>query len=194
MLDIELQKEIDIEIEKANPAIKSFLQDRYFRDTIDLVVKVSQLTPEQAESIELETILYVLGESDYVLLGEAIKNECGIKNQNTLDQVCKDLNDFILAKLNKITPDDPNSDLQKLEIRREQDKTPAEQDSKILRDNILENIGLDLKNNPKTDQIEKELKNIPNIKADDHLHDVYRELPDEQDNIIKTEIDLNTKN
>ena len=99
MLNTELQKDINIEIEKAGPALKDFLAAKYFRENMDLILKVNKLTLDQGEAVELETILHILGLSDHATIDEALQAECYIDKKEMVSQVTKDVKDYIISKL-----------------------------------------------------------------------------------------------
>ncbi len=102
MLNPNLKKDIELEINKAEPKIKDFLLDDYFRETMDLIFRVNRLTNEQGEAVELETILFLLKLSNYEKIDEAIQNECSIENASTSKQIIQDLESYIFQKTNKI--------------------------------------------------------------------------------------------
>ena len=180
MLNTQLQQDINIEIEKAEDSVKAFLMDGYFRDTVDLILKVNKLTPDQGESVELETVMHILKISDYEKLEDGIKNECGIQNEQTIVQVVKDIRDYILSKLSAAP--------QEIKVM------SSEVDTKPLRNIIQDAYGKDVMGPVVLDyyedrrleesvpQIEntQTKKEIPMIK-NDIMHDVYRELPSAED-------------
>ncbi len=102
MLNPDLKKDVEIEINKAEPKIKDFLLSDYFRETMDLIFRVNRLTKEQGEAVELETILFLLKISNYTNIEDSIKTECGIENISTTKQVIQDLNSYIFEKTKKI--------------------------------------------------------------------------------------------
>ncbi len=99
MLNPELQSDLNLEIEKSTPEIKSFLSGKYFRDTMDLVIKVNKLSDDQAESVELETVLNILDLSDHDNISDALHSECDISSEPVMSQVLKDLQEYIFAKI-----------------------------------------------------------------------------------------------
>lgn len=99
MLNPELKKDIEVEISKSEALIQEFLNGNYFRETLDLVFKVNRLNEIQKESVELETILYILNLSNYEEIGEAIKTECSIETASTAKQLSEDLEKYIFSKL-----------------------------------------------------------------------------------------------
>lgn len=201
MLNADLQKDIDIEIEKAEEHVKSFLLDKYFRDTMDLIIKVNKLTEEEGEAVELETIMIILGISEFTNIHEAIQKESGIKTQATVDQIVKDLQVYVFDKLNNVKP---------VEI------VKSEEVKRPLRNEITDAYGsivdgpkvfdyyeekrqeekkfIDSSSNREleSDTVKENSKSIPptiNYITED-MHDVYRELPDKDDKIIKREIEI----
>jgi hypothetical protein len=216
MLNPELKKDLDIEIEKSEPLTKEFLTSDYFRETMDLVFKVNRLNDEQKESVELETILYILGLSNYENITDAIKDECGLETPATIRQLTDDLDKYILEKIKSKT----------LEISIE--KNDSTETSNILSvlpmsselpentSNIFEGVGdikvknlldknfdveinepRDLVKNIITPETKKQAENITNKIEEGEisqpveekkLGDVYRERLDEMDTIIKKEI------
>lgn len=102
MLNPELQSAIDEEIDKSPKLVQDFLRDKYFQDTFAIIQKVNRISPEQRESLELETILMVLGISDYASIEDAIKNEVGVNgeqaNEATVRQLASDVKEYILSR------------------------------------------------------------------------------------------------
>lgn len=102
MLNPSLKKDVEVEIDKADPKIKDFLLDDYFRETMDLIFRVNRLTNEQGEAVELETILFLLKLSNYENINDAIQTECNIENPSTSKQIIADLNSYIFEKTKKM--------------------------------------------------------------------------------------------
>lgn len=197
MLNPELQKNIDEEIEKAKDDVKAFLRDSYWRDTVDLIIKVNKLNDTQAEGIELETILYMLGLSDYTDLHEAIAKECSIQNERTSDQVYKDIKDFLLEKIYPTKTIKINS---------------GNLDDKPLRNVVQDAFGKNMSgprninydprtlvqdssnqtnsNTNRPEHIEEKEKIINSSNYDTLNLDLYREPVDETEKALKREIDL----
>lgn len=189
MLNPDLQKEIDLEIDNAPEDIRNFLRDKYFTDTMTLIERVNKLTPEQSESIELEVIMSLLGISDYADIVEAIKKEGGLATDGEVRQVAKDLKDYIFEKLN------PQP------IMRIDKSAPA---SEPLRNIIYDAYGKEMlgpkvldyyedkrsHSKPEESNVSVDNQNVPTIKNSDVSYDVYRELPEEDDKIMKREVDI----
>ncbi len=135
MLNPELQKDINLEITKAEPLIQEFLTRDYFRETMDLVFKVNRLNEIQKESVELETILYILNLSNYENIGEAIKAECSIETTNTVKQLSDDLEKYIFEKLKitktKIVDSELEEETKKLEVLNTKNKEARVLESEI---------------------------------------------------------------
>lgn len=209
MLNPELQKDINIEIEKADNSVKIFLLDKYFRDTMDLIIRVNKLTSEQGENVELETILNILKLTDYQNIYDAIKTECSIENEATVNQVVSDLNNYIFVKLGavpapiKVISDDNDSRPLRNIIQDEygkevlgpvalnyyeQKRLGAEftgQEKIFDLENVKPDESLLNKNIPMIEQTHAEMMK-------NKMSDVYRELPDAEDKIIKREIEAFT--
>ncbi|MDQ5957078.1 MAG: hypothetical protein QG614_52 [Patescibacteria group bacterium] len=207
MLNQELQKEIDLEIDKAKDEIKDFIRSKYFTDTMELIERVNKLTEEQSESIELEVIMFLLGISDYKNIEEAVKDQAGLVTGGEVKQVSKDINDYILDKINPTPNIRTETDKAKNEPLRniiqdaygkemlgpkvlnyydgKRNKTPLEgevsdkvEGDAILKDNILKQSSSPSK------------VAVPKISMNDVSYDVYREKPSEEDNIMKREVEI----
>ncbi len=228
MLNANLQKDIDIEIENASESVKSFIRDKYFRDTFDLIIKANNLNSVQAEAIELETILFILGLSNYSNIEEAIKKECFIQNIKTVDQVNKDIKDYIFDKLSNVSTvkaeevfivKDNQKPLRNIiqdsygqdilgpkVLDYYEDKRSGVIPVKDIELATITDVSKDIKLNQKDisintevsnkDKIEKDYvnKTLPKIETriinNQDMHDVYRELPENEDKVIKREIEI----
>lgn len=147
MLNPELQKDINLEIAKAEPLIQEFLTRDYFRETLDLVFKVNRLNEVQKESVELETILYILNLSNYENISEAIKAECSIETTNTVKQLGDDLEKYIFEKIKstkaKIVNEELEEETKKLEVV---NKTKEEEEVLTTENKSMAEAGLRVKN------------------------------------------------
>lgn len=144
MLNPELQKDITLEIVKAEPLIQEFLTRDYFRETMDLVFKVNRLNEVQKESVELETILYILNLSNYENISEAIKAECSIETINTVKQLSDDLEKYIFEKIKstkaKIVDEEIEEETKKIDlVKTETLNTDTENNTINLFSGITEN-------------------------------------------------------
>jgi hypothetical protein len=199
MLNPELQKNIDLEIEKSPVEISEFLHGKYFKDTISMISRVSKLNETQLESLELEVILNVLKLSEYKNFYDAVLNEVFPENLSASDeeklkintqtkQISSDIQSYIFYKLEKTEND--------------QDLIKKEVDTKNLRQEISEKVeGQNafnlLKTNNNTKKIDTETKSvekqnfvtIPNIALQSEPIDFYKEKVDPVDKVIKKEIE-----
>ena len=178
MLNPELQSQIDVEIEKATPVVQEFLHGKDFTETVALISKVNKLSDEQSESLELESVLYVLGLSDHDTVKDWVIAEVGVKKD--IDQVVSDVNNYIISKIpglstvssmvtNKESPLDKTSSLR--------DQIIVDKDDNILR------TSKSLQPNTTTapNLITESVASVPIINQDSVFHDVYRELPKNED-------------
>lgn len=221
MLNPNLKKDIELEINKAEPKIKDFLLDDYFRETMDLIFRVNRLTNEQGEAVELETILFLLKLSNYEKIDEAIQNECSIENASTSKQIIQDLESYIFQKTNKIEDSlnvlEENKSVVlpvKEKIEESEEKTSSENmeteedninkgfnmlgSNKIIKEarDILKNEDIfKAGNDTLTNKISLPFESVvPVIKTPEPLGDVYLERVSEDEKSIKKEIIVTNNN
>jgi hypothetical protein len=137
MLNPELQKQISEEISKAPKPIQKFLTGTYFRETMELISRVNQLSVEQSEGVELEVILHILKLNDYTKLREALEKECKINESKKLDQLDLDLHRYVFSVLEK---DQIEQSVESLEIIPEEtnkgtDQTSIQSNNEVVNSN-----------------------------------------------------------
>jgi hypothetical protein len=189
MLNPELKKDIDVEIAKSEPLIQGFLSGEYFRETMDLVFKVNRLNEIQKESVELETILYILKLSNYENIYEAIKTECSIETENTAKQLSDDLEKYIFNKLYNEEALEGGI-VKRIEISAAE-AAPEEVAAVGVKNLINENFDIknprDLVKNTSASEVLAPAEDDI-LEGGAKLGDVYREKPDLQETNLKKEI------
>ncbi len=213
MLNPELQENINLEIEKSNPDTADFLKDKYFRDTIDMISRVNKLTPEQSESLELETVLFILKLSEYAnfydaVLSEVFPENISVENEEKLKtniktkQISSDIESYIFVKLKEeeAKPKEVFKEVKEGEYDKKDQfdnlDSILKSSTKNLREEIKEKLDDQnafnlLKINPNIKKLELEKPaTVPNIIIQSEPIDFYKEKVDDVDKVIKKEIDV----
>lgn len=174
----DLQAQIDVEIEKADPSIKEFLHGKYFKDTLGTISRVNRLTSDQTEGLELEIILEILGMNDYQNFDEAVQKELGegegAIESNKIAQIIKDVNEYVFDQIRQKNNVPTENKVVKVH-------TSEEEKEELIKAELRKIIA-------KEDQKPKgEVRKIEYIPPKPVDYDIYREKLEEDDTIMKTE-------
>lgn len=188
MLNPELQHDIDIEIDKANYELRTFIRSPYFKDTLELLYRVHHVDNiDNQEALELEVLLYLLNISEYNDIKEAIMSEVynnDIRYNSDLESLVKDINIYLINKSNedndissiyKRKPDEYKDENIHQEIKNYLDLQEDTPDPFDPYTNRVETLPEHYKDR---DNIRVEEKEVDDIT---HITDKYREKIDKND-------------